>query len=38
MRGRKRSDHLNYARKGIPIVFFTTGEHADYHAPSDEAG
>ncbi len=34
----ERSDHFNYARKGIPIVFFTTGEHADYHAPSDEAG
>ncbi|MEO5815507.1 MAG: M20/M25/M40 family metallo-hydrolase [Gemmatimonadaceae bacterium] len=32
----ERSDHFNYARKGIPIVFFTTGMHADYHAPSDE--
>jgi hypothetical protein len=31
-----RSDHYNYARKGIPIVFFTTGLHADYHKVSDE--
>ncbi len=30
-----RSDHYNYARKGIPIVFFTTGLHADYHKVSD---
>jgi hypothetical protein len=33
----ERSDHFNYARKGIPIVFFTTGLHADYHQPGDEA-
>lgn len=32
-----RSDHYNYAKKGIPIVFFTTGLHADYHKPSDHA-
>ncbi|MES2177886.1 MAG: M28 family peptidase [Gemmatimonadota bacterium] len=32
----ERSDHYNYARKGVPIVFFTTGDHADYHKPSDE--
>jgi Peptidase family M28 len=32
-----RSDHYNYARKGIPIVFFTTGLHAQYHQVSDEA-
>lgn len=31
----ERSDHFNYARKGIPIVFFTTGMHDDYHRPSD---
>ena len=30
-----RSDHINYARKGIPIVFFFDGEHVDYHRPSD---
>lgn len=32
----ERSDHFSYARKGIPIVFFTTGMHADYHAASDD--
>lgn len=30
-----RSDHFNYARKGIPIIFFMDGDHADYHQPSD---
>ncbi len=33
----ERSDHFSYARKGIPIVFFTTGMHEDYHAVSDDA-
>jgi Zn-dependent M28 family amino/carboxypeptidase len=32
----ERSDHFNYARKGIPIVFLTTGLHEDYHKVSDE--
>ena len=32
-----RSDHYNYARKGVPIVFLTSGLHADYHKVSDEA-
>jgi hypothetical protein len=32
----ERSDHFSYARKGIPIVFFTTGMHEDYHMPGDE--
>lgn len=32
-----RSDHYNYARKGIPIVFLTTGLHPDYHRVSDSA-
>jgi hypothetical protein len=31
-----RSDHAEYARYGIPIVFFTTGGHADYHQVTDE--
>lgn len=31
-----RSDHYSYAQRGIPIVFFTSGLHADYHAVSDE--
>jgi Zn-dependent M28 family amino/carboxypeptidase len=31
-----RSDHFNFARKGIPAVFFFNGVHEDYHQPSDE--
>ena len=31
-----RSDHYSYASRGIPIVFFTDGLHADYHANTDE--
>lgn len=31
-----RSDHANYARKGIPIAFFFTGLHRDYHQLTDE--
>ncbi|HEX8920862.1 MAG TPA: M28 family peptidase, partial [Pyrinomonadaceae bacterium] len=30
-----RSDHFNYARKGIPIIFYFDGEHEDYHKVSD---
>ncbi len=30
-----RSDHFNYARKGVPIIFFMDGTHADYQQPSD---
>ena len=33
----RRSDHYNYAKRGIPIIFFTTGLHEDYHKVSDEA-
>ena len=32
-----RSDHYNYARYGIPIAYFTTGLHGDYHRVTDEA-
>ncbi|MEO8534123.1 MAG: M28 family peptidase, partial [Flavobacterium sp.] len=32
-----RSDHLPYARKGIPSVFFTSVLHSQYHTPMDEA-
>jgi hypothetical protein len=32
----ERSDHYEYAQKGIPVAFFFTGLHADYHRPSDE--
>jgi hypothetical protein len=31
-----RSDHYEYARWGIPITFFTTGNHRDYHQVTDE--
>jgi hypothetical protein len=31
-----RSDHYEYARYGIPITFFTTGLHMDYHQLTDE--
>ncbi|HEV7706432.1 MAG TPA: M28 family peptidase, partial [Gemmatimonadaceae bacterium] len=31
-----RSDHYMYARYGIPIIFFTTGLHEDYHQLTDE--
>ena len=30
-----RSDHYSYAAKGIPIAFFTTGLHPDYHFNTD---
>jgi Zn-dependent M28 family amino/carboxypeptidase len=30
-----RSDHFNYAQKGIPIIFYFDGVHEDYHQPSD---
>jgi hypothetical protein len=30
-----RSDHLPYARAGVPALFFTTLLHADYHTPRD---
>ena len=30
-----RSDHFNYAKRGIPIIFYMDGDHADYHQPSD---
>ena len=32
-----RSDHFNYALQGVPIAFFFTGLHGDYHQRSDEA-
>jgi Zn-dependent M28 family amino/carboxypeptidase len=32
-----RSDHFHYAVKGIPIVFWFSGVHEDYHQPGDHA-
>jgi Zn-dependent M28 family amino/carboxypeptidase len=29
------SDHYNFARKGVPVLFFFDGIHNDYHQPSD---
>lgn len=31
-----RSDHYNFARRHIPVIFYTTGEHADYHKATDD--
>jgi len=31
-----RSDHWNFAKKNIPIIFYFDGIHEDYHKPSDE--
>ncbi len=31
----ERSDHYNFAKKGVPIIFFFNGTHADYHRPTD---
>ena len=32
-----RSDHVNFARRGVPAVFLFNGVHEGYHTPSDEA-
>jgi len=31
----RRSDHFNFARKGVPILFFFNGTHPDYHRAGD---
>ncbi|HQW84451.1 MAG TPA: M28 family peptidase [Ferruginibacter sp.] len=31
------SDHTSFYRKDIPVLFFFTGAHSDYHKPSDDA-
>ncbi|MCE2675464.1 MAG: M28 family metallopeptidase [Sediminibacterium sp.] len=30
-----RSDHYNFAAKGVPVIFYFNGTHADYHKPTD---
>jgi hypothetical protein len=30
-----RSDHYNFAKKGVPIIFYFNGTHPDYHRPTD---
>lgn len=32
-----RSDHYNFAQKGVPVIFYFNGEHEDYHKPTDTA-
>lgn len=33
-----RSDHYNFAKHDVPIIFYFNGSHADYHRVSDEIG
>lgn len=30
-----RSDHYNFAKKGVPVIFYFNGLHKDYHRPTD---
>lgn len=30
-----RSDHWNYAKHGVPVIFYFSGTHVDYHRPTD---
>jgi len=32
----RRSDHFNFARRGVPVLFFFCGIHEDYHGVDDE--
>jgi hypothetical protein len=32
-----RSDHYNFAKQNIPVIFYFNGTHEDYHRPSDTA-
>ncbi|UKJ07284.1 M28 family peptidase [Solitalea lacus] len=31
-----RSDHYNFAKHGVPVIFYFNGVHADYHQPGDD--
>jgi len=31
-----RSDHYNFAKNNIPVIFYFSGSHADYHQPTDD--
>jgi Peptidase family M28/PA domain len=31
-----RSDHYNFAKHGIPVIFYFSGVHEDYHQPGDD--
>ena len=30
-----RSDHYNFAKNGVPVIFYFNGVHPDYHRPTD---
>ena len=30
-----RSDHYNFAKNNIPVIFYFSGVHEDYHQPTD---
>jgi Zn-dependent M28 family amino/carboxypeptidase len=30
-----RSDHYNFARNNVPVIFYFNGTHDDYHQPTD---
>ena len=30
-----RSDHYNFAKNGVPVIFYFSGTHEDYHQPTD---
>ena len=32
-----RSDHFNFAKNNIPVIFYFSGTHEDYHMPTDTA-
>ena len=32
-----RSDHYNFAKNNIPVIFYFSGTHEDYHMPTDTA-
>jgi hypothetical protein len=34
--GRGPSDHQSFSAKGVPVLFFFSGMHPDYHAPGDD--
>ena len=31
-----RSDHYNFAKNNIPVIFYFNGTHEDYHQPTDD--
>ena len=33
----ERSDHWNFAKNNIPVIFYFSGTHEDYHKPTDTA-